>query len=228
MSVFHECGHAILPWHGELDYLCTEKQHDPIVQNRIEREAFGCASEFLMPREMFVDDALSLEIAISAIEQLGYRYVASLEATAIRYAYTHPGLCGIIMLEPTENHSPRAIFQDPKRLKQLPLPLELPLRQATLDYYKRYPLTVKWAVKSRRFPKYIRPGIGVGEDNVVFKAWASRRHVQDEVPAWVFGSSARWAYNAECLPLGNSRMILVLLWLPDRQLKIDFKNRVVL
>ncbi len=93
---------------------------------------------------------------------------------------------------------------------------------------KRYPLKVKYFVKSHRFPKYIAPGTGIEEGNPVFEAWASGRPLQDEIPASVFGSSAKWAYDAECIPLGRSGMILVLLWLPDYQLKLDFKNGVIL
>src|SRR5262245_42503255 len=55
---------------------------DPAVHRRIEQQAYRCGSEFLFPREMFVQDTLSLETGISAIERLSHRYVASLEATA--------------------------------------------------------------------------------------------------------------------------------------------------
>lgn len=61
LSIFHECGHAILPWHEVFNYLCCESDFDPCVRSRIEREAFKCGSEFLIPVEMFVEDALSSE-----------------------------------------------------------------------------------------------------------------------------------------------------------------------
>ncbi|MEJ5377077.1 MAG: ImmA/IrrE family metallo-endopeptidase [bacterium] len=226
LSIFHECGHAVIPWHNEYDYLCSEKNLDPMVRNRIEREAFGCGSEFLMPREMFVEDALSLETSISAIEQLRSRYVASLEATAIRYAYTHPGPCGIVMIEPSENQKPKTIVQAHTPPGQLPFPFRMPPKPLPVEDDKRYPLKVKYFVKSHRFPKYIAPGTGIEEGNPVFEAWASGRPLQDEIPASVVRSSAKWAYNAECVPL-RSGMILVLLWLPDCQLKLDFKNGVI-
>ncbi len=228
LSIFHECGHAVLPWHEEFDYLCSEKDVDPIVRSRIEREAFGCGSEFLMPREMFVEDALSVETGISAIERLRSRYVASMEATAIRYAYTHPGLCGIVMIEPSENQRPKIIVQDHTPPGQLVLPFRMPPKPLPVEDDKRYPIKVKYFVKSYRFPKYIAPGTGIEEGNPVFEAWASGRPLQDEIPASVFGSSVKWAYNAECIPLGRSGMILVLLWLPDYQLKLNFKNGVIL
>jgi hypothetical protein len=228
LSIFHECGHAVLPWHKEFDYLCSERDVDPIVRSSIEREAFGCGSEFLMPREMFVEDALSLETSFSAIELLRSRYVASIEATAIQYAYTHPGLCGIVMVEPAENQRHRVIVQDHSPPGQLVFPFRMRPRPLAVEDDKRYPLKVKYFVKSHRFPKYIAPGTGIEEGNPVFEAWASRRPVREEILASLFGSSAKWTYNAECIPLGKSRMVLVLLWLPDYQLKLDFKSGVIL
>jgi hypothetical protein len=228
LSVFHECGHAILPWHEDFDYLCSDDDVDPTVRSHIEREAFGCGSEFLMPREMFVEDLLSLETSISAIEQLRYRYVASMEATAIRYASIHPGLCGIVMVEPAENQRPKPLMRDDTSPVQMILPFRMSTRPLPAEDEKRYPLKVKYFAKSRRFPKYIAPGTGVEEGNPVFEAWASGKPLQDEIPASVFGSSAEWAYNAECIPLGKSGMVLVLLWLPDHYLKPDFKNGAIL
>jgi hypothetical protein len=229
LSIFHECGHAILPWHEEFDYLCSEKDVDPTVRKRIEREAFRCGSEFLMPREMFLEDALSLKISLSAIERLRSRYVASMEATAIWYAYTHPGLCGIVIVEPAGNQKPKVMVPDNTPPGQLLFPFKkIPPRPIILEDDKKYPIKVKYFVKSHRFPKYIIPGTGIEEDNPVFEAWVSRRPVQEEIPASVFGSSAKWAYNAECIPLGRTGMVMVLLWLPDHQLKFDFKNGVIL
>lgn len=161
LSIFHECGHAVLPWHEEFDDLCSEKDVDPIVRNRIEREAFGCGSEFLMPREMFVEDALSLETSVSAIERLRSRYVASMEATASRYAYTHPGLCGIVMIEPAENQRPKIIVQDHTPPGQLAFSLKMPPRLLPVVDDKRYPLKVKYFVRSYRFPNTSLQGRGL-------------------------------------------------------------------
>jgi len=228
LGVFHECGHAILPWHEELDYFCSEKDLDPTVHKRIEREAFMCGAEFLMPREMFVEDIVSLETGISAIEQFHTRYVASMEATAIHYAYTHPGLCGIVMVEKAENQKPEAIPRGDTSRGQLILPFKTPPERIILKDDTRYPLSVIYFVRSHRFPKYIRPGTGIEEGNLIFEAWESWRPAQGEIPASVFGSSTKWVYNADCLPLGNTGKLLVLLWLPDRYLKFNFENGVIL
>lgn len=228
LGVFHECSHGILPWHENLNYLCSEKDIGPTAHKRTEQEAFRCGAEFLMPREMLVEDIVSLETGISAIEQFHSRYVASMEATAIKYAYTHPGLCGIVMVEKVENQKPEAIPKDDTSRGRLFLPFEPPPQRIFLGEDKEYPIRVKYSVKSHRFPKFIRPGTGIEEGNLVFEAWDSWRPMQGEIPASVFRSSAKLAYNAECLPLGNTGKLLVLLWLPDRYLKLNFKNGVIL
>jgi len=228
LGVLHECGHAILPWHEEVDYLCSEEDLNPIVQKRIEREAFKCGSEFLMPREMFVEDAMSLETSISAIELLHKRYVASMEATAIHYAYTHPGLCGIVMIEQSNSQKSAIMVKDQTAPGQLIFPFNVPPKQIILKGDRMYPLSVRYFGRSHRFPKFIRPGTGIEEGNLIFEAWESWRPAQGEIPASVFGSSAKWVYNADCLPLGNTGKLLVLLWLPDRYLKFNFENGVIL
>jgi Zn-dependent peptidase ImmA (M78 family) len=88
LAIFHEWAHAIVPWHEQFDYPCRDMDMDPTVRRLIERQAYRCGSEFLFPREMFVQDSLSLEIGVAAIEQLRHRYAASMEATAIWYAHS--------------------------------------------------------------------------------------------------------------------------------------------
>lgn len=228
LGVFHECSHEIVPWHEDLDYFCTEKDIGPNPHKRIEQEAFRCGAEFLMPREMFVEDILSLETSISAIRQLHERYVGLMEATAINYAYRHPGLCGIVVVEKTENRKSDATTKNRASRGQFALPLETTPVRVVPKNDKKYPISVKYSVKSHRFPKFIRPGTGVEEGNLVFEAWESWKPLQGEIQASTFRSSAKWAYKAECLPLGNTGKLLVLLWLPDRYLKFNFKNGVIL
>lgn len=181
-----------------------------------------------MPTKMFVEDAMSLETNISAIEQLHTRYVASMEPTAIHYAYTHPGLCGIVMIEHSNNQKSAVMVKDQTSPGQLIFPFKIPPKQIILKDDRKYPLSVIYFVKSHRFPKFIRPGTGIEEGNLIFEAWESWRPAQGEILASAFGSSAKWAYNAECLPLGNTGKLLVLLWLPDRYLKFNFENGVIL
>ncbi len=97
LSIFHECGHAILPWHQDIDF--SDLETDSQVQKIIEQEAFDCAFEFLMPKEIFLKDALALPIQMDSIEKLGKRYIASKEATAIRYAKLHQDKCAVLIME---------------------------------------------------------------------------------------------------------------------------------
>jgi len=228
MSIFHEFGHDCIPWHRGFDFACSESAIEPVFHHLIEKEAFACGSEIMMPSHLFIPDVFSLPLGIDAIKELTSRYDASLEATAIRYAHTNPNICAIVMIEPAENQRPKAIVQDHTPPGQLLLPIRVPLRPLAVEDDKRDLLKVKYFVRSHRFPKYIAPGTGIEEDNPVFEAWATGRPVQEQIPASVFGSSAKWSYNAECVPLGQSGMVLVLLWLPDRHLKLDFKNGVIL
>jgi len=226
--IFHECGHNLLPWHEDLNYFCSGNDLKPTVHKILEREAFGCGAELMMPREMFVEDILSLKTSISAIEQCRHRYVSSMEMTAIRYAFAHPGLCGLVMVEQTIDRIQKSERNDHSLHGQLPFPFSLTQYWPKLTDKKRYPLTVKYFVKSHRFPKFIWPGTGIDGKNLIFEAWISHRRMEGEIPVSTFGGSGKWAYNAECLPSGNTGLLIVLLWLPDYQTKLEFKNGVIL
>ena len=101
-----------------------------------------------MPRQMFVDDAMNLETGICAIERLRSRYIVSMEPTAVWYGITHPGLCGLVMVEPAANQKRKANLQDDTSEEQLLLPLEIPPRRIIVDHARRYALKVKYFVKS--------------------------------------------------------------------------------
>jgi IrrE N-terminal-like domain len=228
LGVVHECSHDILPWHLGLSYLCRDKDVNPPVRRRVEQQAFGCGAEFLMPRQVFVDDVMSLEAGISAIRRLCYRYKVSMEATAIWYAFTHPGLCALGMVEPAANQRHKTKLEDDGPREQLVLPMELPPRRIIVDDAEQYPLKVKYFVKSYRFPDCILSGTDIDEGNIIYQAWATNAHIRGEIPVSVFGLPGKWAYNAECLPLGGGARIFVLLWLPDHQFKLDFTDGVIL
>jgi hypothetical protein len=175
----------------------------------------------LFPREMFVQDSLSLEIGVAAIEQLRHRYGASMEATAIWYAHSYPGLCAALMVRSVCSLKSKTIATECAGSETVVLPHEL--RSSSPPY----PLRVKYSVKSRRFPKYILPGTGIAENTLIYEAWATGKRLRGEIPGSVFGSSAKQAYHAECVPLGSRGWnILVLLWLRDRQLTLDFQEGV--
>lgn len=214
LNIFHECGHEILPWHDDVDYFCSEADLSPETRKLIEKEAFACGTELLMPYEFFYEDIQSLGIGISAIEQLGNRYEASLEATAIRYAGLHTGACAVVIMEPLKNQDGDGI----PRTTAIPQ-LGLEFCTTTVEQPKETcSLVVKYCVPSRSFPSYVQPRTSIREDNVIYSAWLAGRQIRDVIPASALGSSQQLIYQVECLPLGYSGKVLVLLWIPtDKQ-----------
>ena len=233
LGVFHEDVHFITPWHEGINvFECSDSVVDGATYSRQEREAFSGGAEFIMPRDTFVDDILSLGVGLRAVESLGQRYDSSLEATAIHYGRVNPRICGVVMIEPNTgtsngashpeapNDQLRFDWQTPARINR-PRRMTYKARSGRLfelpPPVERYPLRVRYASCSGRFPKFIRPGIGVDENNPIFRAWKEQKRLTDEIPAATFGSSARWSYRAECLPLGKGGKLLALLWIADGQ-----------
>ena len=226
--VFHESGHCITPWHCGLNYACTENAIEPIFHQLVEREAFMCGAEIQMPRHLFIPDILDLPLGIGAIETLATRYDATFETTAIRYAQMNRGICAIVVVEPTANYKARTTASDYDSPNQLILPFRnlstaLHVKDADL-----YPLRVKYCVKAPRFPRYIPPGTGIAEGNPIFNAWNTGIALREELPASVFGCFTGEVYNADIFPMGNTDMVMILLWLPDHQFTLDSRWEVIL
>jgi hypothetical protein len=226
MNIFHECGHAILPWHTGLCYLCKDKDLDPGVRKQIEREAFLCASEFLMPRAYFIQDVLNLQsMSVASIQLLSKRYHASLEATANWYAHIHPGICSVLMVEPTNLLEPEY-----SEIEVIPEHQERLKVGAPPNFYKReepegVPLKVKYSMRSRRFPEYIRSNTGIAKDSPLYQAWRKKAVVRGEIPAVTFGFLNKAPLQFECLPLGYHDRMLVLLWEEDRQNRLIYAGK---
>ena len=220
VSIFHECGHAIIPWHAGVNYLCRDKNLDLPLRSCLEREAFLCGSEFLLPREMLVPDTWSLEIGMAAIEQLRDRYRASLEATAVWYAQTYPGACALAMVKPAGNRKGRTLLDDHNLPVQLLFPFELPSPSVPAKDERRDLFKVKYFVKSRRFPEYIRPGRGIHEGNPLFELAIAGKPFQGEIWGSISETSPERAYHVECLPQGEKA--LSLIWLLDSQLRFAY------
>jgi hypothetical protein len=223
LSVFHECGHALLPWHKDTNYFCLENDIKLTGIKLKEAEAYKCGAEILMPYKMLVPDILDLVPSIQSIKKLKSRYIASFEATAIRYAYTHPGICAIVMVEPSSEKYPKI------QGKSNPDQLILTPRSFTkyYDFHKKFPLSVKYSVTSHRFPFFIKPGIGINDDNPIFGTWLSDEPYQGELPISLFGQKGKRYLNAECIPFGNTGMVLVLLWLPSYQMYLDYTEGLI-
>ena len=222
LSVFHEYGHEILPWHDQLNYLCDDSH----VQNHgilipFEREAFRCGTELMMPSDLFFEDAMSNETSIETIKRLAYRYNASLEATAIRYCSILKRYCAMMVVVPSGNDSEveiKASFQrgDSHLFQSCDYPSS-PIIQANQS-----PLMAKYFVSSSKTMGYASKGTCIGEDNPIFNTWISGKQFKGQIKSSVWGSSKNIPYNAECLRLGKTGMVLVLLWLPEDQLWLGF------
>ena len=199
LSVFHECGHAHIPWHrGRTYYRCKEVNRDSDSVDYLERQAYEYAAELLMPRGMFYKAMVDFPIALDASRELSRLFVASFEATAIRYAKFHPGICCLVKCEP------------------------VPAEEEGSNHYS---LRVTYCVPSHRFPKYWRPGTlianSIGEYcSPILYAHTSGQSVCDEIPASVFGSRSGGRLKAECKPIGVGGHVFTLLWMPDRQLTV--------
>ena len=219
-SIFHELGHAVIPWHSQVTYSCSEKDLDLKCNKIIEKQAFDCGAEFMMPGNLFITDINSLPIGIEAIKKIANRYEASLEATAIRYVKLNQHICAIVVLE-EKKYQKNAITYSRNVPEYQPtlypgITFNVPHKEETKESESML-LKVKYFVKSYRFPKYIRSDIELGWGNPITKAWIEEEHVLTEIPASLFGSSSKINYMAECFPLGKTGKIMVFLWIPDRQ-----------
>jgi len=227
-SIFHELGHVVIPWHNSINYSCSEKDLGPECKKIIERQAFDCGMEFMMPSKIFIPYINSLPIGIEAIKETSNYFEASLESTAIRYVKLNQKICAMVVMEPKENQKINLNHSKSSPEYQLELASNIsfnyPNKEEEETEEAELILKVNYFIKSSRFPKhiYITPGIEIDWDNPIFKAWIEDKYIQTEIPASLFGSSSKMYYNAECFPLGFSNKILILLWLPDDQQKLKF------
>jgi hypothetical protein len=223
LSIFHELGHIVIPWHSQVSYSCSENDLDRKCIKEIEKQAFDCGTEFMMPGNIFIADINSLPIGIEAIKKIANRYEASLEATAIRYIKLNKKICAIVIMEPPENQKTNVIHFKSSSEYQLELASLVPFNSPNKEEEEMEEgdiiLRVKYFVRSSRFPKdiYIKTGTEIGWGNPITKAWIEEEHVQTEIPASLFGSSSKMHYMAECFPLGRTGKIMVFLWIPDQQ-----------
>ena len=221
-NIFHEFGHDIIPWHDQYCYICGDVDLDPTVHKQLEQEAFHCGSEFLMPRSYFVDDLIGLGIGISSIQLLSKRYLASLEATAVHYAKTHPGICAVLMIEPVNQQEPLISFHRHFNPEQKLLPVGRPYASIVRREPDGNPLRVKYAVRSRRFVDYIPFGQSIADDNLLYKCWETKTTQVGEIKATCFGFIDKPDYRVECIPLGYQNRVLALLWESDEQMAFAF------
>ena len=192
LSIAHEIGHYLIPWHKDHDYFC--KARDISCGNRkLEKEAYECGCEILMPLELFMQDALSLNTSYQSIVELSRHYQVSKEATAIRYVTNHPGVCSFSVI----------IYQGDKDTE--------------------YPLKIKYFARSRRFSGYVRSGTRIEADNPLYTMWRMGKHIRDEILFGSFFPSSRInRYEYDFIPFKDSGVAYLFMWLADNQIKFYF------
>lgn len=214
ITLFHESGHDLLPWHYANSFSLRSKDVDPTVHKKIEREAFLAGTEIMYPLKHFIDDSRSLSFSLDSVDNLADRYNGSFEATCIRYALTNHNIMAIVVVKENEPTEEQITFHKHTRNGQLVLP-HMPafkrIRPASTA-----PLRVQYSSHAHKFPQFIKSGTEIERGNIIYDCWSQDRYEQGEIPASVFGSPAKFSYFAECVPFQGK--VYILLWLEDRQI----------
>ncbi len=217
LSIFHECGHAIIPWHQEINYLCNQDDIMNHSNKRIEQEAFDCGMEFLMPRQMFYDDINDLDINFGSIKILKQRYNSSFEATAIRFASINPLKCAFVVIEPHYNHEKEKPYSPDQNNAQLHFSPDILANYVSREI-RPFPLRIKYSKCSKSFPQqFIKSGSPIYEDNPIFMCWNNKEQSQVEIPAFALGSSKRNIYQTEYIHYHKPEKLFLLLYVQDNQ-----------
>ena len=220
-TLIHEAGHDILPFHHENSFSVRGNDVDPFTHKIIEREAFLAGSEVMYPVKHFVDDMTTVPVSFDSIDKLAERYNGSFEATCIRYAMTSLDRVAIVVVKENEfynkpilpklgNGDQRFLFDVSRFIKS--------------GVMSTAPLRVQYCSRSYLFPKFIKSGVEIEQGNIIYDTWRDGQYRQGEIPASVFGSSAKFKYFAECLPYYDR--VFILIWLTKRQ--TEFFKGVVL
>lgn len=213
MTLFHESGHDLIPWHQANSFSLRGKDIDSTVHKNIEREAFLAGSEIMYPIRHFVEDSLSIPLTFNSISHLASRYTGSFEATSIRYALTNRNIMAIVVVKENDLNSQLDFYfshnsNGDRYLFDMP-PVSRPKPKSTA------PLRVQYSSHSCLFPKFIKSGTEIEKDNIIYESWSQKERKQGMIPASVFGSSDKFKYTAECYPANGK--VFVLLSLPNRQ-----------
>jgi len=214
ITLFHESGHDLLPWHHANAFSLRGKDVDSNTHKQIEHEAFLAGTEIMYPLKYFIDDSQSLSLSLGSVNSLADRYNGSFEATCIRYALTNSNIMAIVVVKENEPISEQTIFHNYKNNGQLVFPNMPKLKKITPT--SNAPLRVQYSSHSYKFPKFIKSGIEIEQNNLIYDCWSQQQYKQGEIPASVFGSSSQFKYFAECIY--HQEKVFVLLWLTNRQI----------
>lgn len=221
LCVFHECGHDQIPWHTDYNYHCSENNVlKPSQHNMAEREAFLCGAEMMWPYQMFLDHVASLPTGVGAIRTLAHDHQASREATAIRYVQVHPGICAVVAVERCTDLLPHQHNSSICPDGQLELSLNVKPRPVLIPQTLQNVYKVKYFSSSLCFEKYIPRGTVIPIDEPNLMELDSFPSHQIELPITILGSRSKARFTAESLILDQQSLMLILLWVPDRQEKL--------
>lgn len=233
LGISHENTHFIIPYHVGINPFCSGAD-DPTSRKYTEREAFMGGAAMLFYPKLFIEDVLSTSsISLDIIQKLSARYDGSLEATANWYARTHPQICAIVIAEPpTQEEAVDEFLQDqfglPINVKpHTPSPSARNWLPASGGFREEinFVMQVKYSITSIRFPKWIPPRTRIPDTSLIYKTFVTGKHCSGEIPASDLGSSSRWRYNAECMPMGDgSSNVMALIWLPDKQMDLAISS----
>lgn len=214
LSIFHEFSHAILPWHKDLNCFNSEKYNNDREIKLREREAYKCASELIMPSEWLASDDFKKNICFDSIKILASTYQVSQENAADNYVLRNPGILGLVVILPTSNKKRFSnISSDGLEL------FETSQEELLAEEKLKDPLTVKYFVKSKKFPNYINRGTPIGKENPVYKIWLEGKQVSGTLPPNIMDSSGI-SYNYEFMPTDNKIRAYLLLWHCQEQLEL--------
>ena len=219
MTLFHEIGHDLIPWHRIFTSYVTRTKDINIALNKIiERQAFRAGVEIMFPLKHFLNDSQGLPITFTSIKYLANRYRASFEATCIRYALTHSNIVAIVVVGNKENKKEKRIKEEENTLF-----INLHFDKKTI-LKNHFPLQVQYCVSSYHFPSHISHGVEISKNNIIYDCWSNKNPVKGKIPASLLGSHKALNYDAECLYYYNK--IFVLLSYPDYQLEL-FKGVIL-
>lgn len=218
ITVFHESGHEILPWHIANTFSLRGKDIDPMIHKKIEQEAFLAGTEIMYPLKHFINDSLSLPLSFQSVKALADTYTGSFEATCIRYALTNQNIMALVVIKKNTPIEEQITFHNHHSNGQMVLP-NMP-KIPRINHASQAPLRVQYCTRSYRFPKYIKSGTEISEGNIIHDCWKNETNTKGEIHSSILGSSTPCVYQAECFY--HYERVFVLLSLPDKELPLFF------
>lgn len=98
----HELGHAVLPWHRDILYVCDEQDLDLRTREQMEFEANSFAGELLLPKDLLQPFYKKFPTSMQTVLAIKEHAGASIETAIYAYVRHHPGKVGVAVLEDIE------------------------------------------------------------------------------------------------------------------------------